>query len=76
MSNVPPQTVHENRIYSLKITCAESYPEQPPLIQFRSRVNLPFVNQTDGKVDRAKLPVLANWRREFSLETVLVEIRK
>lgn len=45
-------------------------------MQFVSRVNLPFVNQTDGMVDASKLPVLAHWNRNSSLETVLVEIRR
>ena len=68
--------MHENRIYSLKIHCDESYPDRPPTIQFISRVNLPFVSQTNGKVDPSKLPVLANWNRNGSIETVLVEIRR
>ncbi|KAJ2934630.1 hypothetical protein H1R20_g1692, partial [Candolleomyces eurysporus] len=72
----PGHTVHENRIYSLKITCGDNYPEVPPDVQFLSRVNLPFVSQVDGKVDRSKLPVLAGWNRNLSLENVLVEIRK
>lgn len=72
----PGHTVHENRIYSLKIHCGERYPEVPPTVQFISRVNLPFVNQLDGKVDTNKLPVLANWTRSNSIESVLVEIRK
>ncbi|KII87125.1 hypothetical protein PLICRDRAFT_699575 [Plicaturopsis crispa FD-325 SS-3] len=72
----PGHTVHENRIYSLKIVCGESYPDQPPTVQFVSRVNLPFVNQVDGKVDRTKLAVLAHWSRASSIETVLVEIRR
>lgn len=71
-----PQTVHENRIYSLKITCGQNYPEQPPEIQFLSRVNLPFVSQLHGKVEPSKLSVLDKWQRSNSLETVLVEIRK
>lgn len=71
-----PQTVHENRIYSLKIHCGDSYPEKPPTVQFLSRVNLPFVNQTDGKVDPAKLSVLAQWGRDSSIETILVGIRR
>ena len=70
------QTVHENRIYSLRIVCGATYPEQPPLVQFVSRVNLPFVNQTDGKVDPSKLPILAHWSSTSSIETVLVEIRR
>ncbi|KAH9004548.1 ubiquitin-conjugating enzyme/RWD-like protein [Lactarius hatsudake] len=72
----PGHTVHENRIYSLKIICGEQYPDRPPTIQFVSRVNLPFVSQTDGKVDPTKLPVLTNWSRNSSIETVLVEIRR
>lgn len=70
------QTVHENRIYSLQITCGPSYPDLRPDVQFLSRVNLPFVNQQNGKVDPSKLPVLANWSRNLSIENVLVEIRK
>ncbi|KZT25210.1 UBC-like protein [Neolentinus lepideus HHB14362 ss-1] len=72
----PGHTVHENRIYSLKIHCGDEYPERPPTVQFVSRVNLPFVNQTDGTVEASKLPVLAHWSRNNSIETVLVEIRK
>lgn len=68
--------MHENRIYSLKITCGEDYPERPPTVQFVSRVNLPFVNQADGRVDPSKLPCLANWTRNNSIETLLVEIRR
>ena len=68
--------MHENRIYSLKITCSESYPDSPPSVQFISRVNLPFVSPADGKVDPHKLPVLAHWSRASSIETVLVEIRR
>ncbi|KAF5332283.1 hypothetical protein D9611_008088 [Ephemerocybe angulata] len=72
----PGHTVHENRIYSLKITCGNSYPDTPPEVQFLSRVNLPFVNSANGKVDPSKLPVLAQWSRAYSIESVLVEIRK
>jgi ubiquitin-conjugating enzyme E2 variant len=72
----PGHTVHENRIYSLKIVCGETYPDQPPQVQFISRVNLPFVNQSDGKVDPNKIAVLGHWSRNSSLETILVEIRR
>ena len=70
------QTVHENRIYSLEIVCGEAYPDEPPTIKFVSRINIPFVNQTDGTIDAAKLPVLTNWSRSNSIETLLVEIRR
>lgn len=70
------QTVHENRIYSLKIICGDNYPDESPIVTFLSRVNLPFVNQTTGEVDKSKLPVLAHWNRNNSLETLLVEMRR
>jgi len=71
----PGHTVHENRIYSLKIVCGEDYPDAPPTITFLSRVNLPFVSST-GAVDANKLNVLSRWDRKSSIETILVEIRK
>ena len=45
--------MHENRIYSLKIHCDESYPDKPPTIQFQSKVNLPCVTPQNGRVRRA-----------------------
>jgi len=72
----PGHTVHENRIYSLQITCGENYPDKPPEISFISRINLPFVDAITGKVEPAKFPVLANWTRNGTLETLLIEIRR
>ncbi|KAF7983652.1 hypothetical protein HWV62_19531 [Athelia sp. TMB] len=72
----PGHTVHENRIYSLKIYCGESYPDVAPVVHFLSRVNLPFVSQTNGSVDPSKLAVLGQWSRNSSIESVLVEIRR
>ncbi|KAK6335576.1 E2 ubiquitin-conjugating protein mms2, variant 2 [Orbilia brochopaga] len=46
----PPHSVHENRIYSLKLKCGENYPDAPPSVQFISRINLPCVDQTNGFV--------------------------
>ncbi len=31
----PQGTVHDGRIYSLRITCGKDYPEKPPVIFFR-----------------------------------------
>ena len=44
------QSVHENRIYSLKIHCGPSYPDSPPDVTFISKVNLPCVDSSNGKV--------------------------
>ncbi|GFF25412.1 ubiquitin-conjugating enzyme spm2 [Aspergillus udagawae] len=72
----PPHSVHENRIYSVQIHCGPDYPDKPPTIQFISRVNIPCVDQKTGKVDPDKLPCLAQWKREYTMETILLEIRR
>ncbi|KAI8928854.1 ubiquitin-conjugating enzyme/RWD-like protein [Entophlyctis helioformis] len=70
----PGHTAHENRIYSLRIVCGDEYPDKPPAISFISKINLPCVNQQNGKVE--KLPCLDAWKRNYSLETILSELRK
>jgi len=71
----PGHTVHENRIYSLRIHCGPDYPSKPPYVQFRSRINLPCVDPR-GIVDPSKLGVLARWNSGITLENVLVELRR
>lgn len=72
----PLNTVHENKIYSLKINCGEKYPDAPPLVKFHSKINMTCVNQTSGTVDPAKLPCLSQWKRNFTIETILTELRR
>ncbi|KAJ9516261.1 ubiquitin-conjugating enzyme/RWD-like protein [Haematococcus lacustris] len=72
----PPGTVHDGRIYTLRIHCGNSYPNGPPQIWFKSKVNMGCVDQRDGRVDPGKFPVLAHWKREYTLETVLTELRR
>lgn len=56
--------------------CGPSYPDVPPTIQFVSQVNLPAVNARNGLVDPSMLPCLAQWKRENTMETVLIELRR
>lgn len=56
--------------------CGENYPDEPPTIQFVSQVNLPCVNPRNGVVDPKQLPCLAQWKRENTMETVLIELRR
>jgi len=70
------QSAHENRIYSLKIHCGPNYPDSPPEVTFVSKVNIPCVNPNNGKVDLTKLPSISSWKRDFTMETVLIEIRR
>jgi len=72
----PPHSVHENRIYSVKMHCGPNYPDDPPGVRFVSMVNLPCVNPRTGVVDPNMLPCLANWQRSHTMETILIELRR
>ncbi|RMZ80460.1 hypothetical protein DV737_g2973, partial [Chaetothyriales sp. CBS 132003] len=72
----PPHSSHENRIYSVNIHCGDEYPDKPPALQFNSRINIPCVDQKTGKVDPSKLPCLAHWKRDYTMETILIELRR
>eukprot|EP01117_Protostelium_nocturnum_P004613 TRINITY_DN1670_c0_g1_i4.p1 TRINITY_DN1670_c0_g1~~TRINITY_DN1670_c0_g1_i4.p1 ORF type:complete len:141 (+),score=48.06 TRINITY_DN1670_c0_g1_i4:151-573(+) len=72
----PNSSVHEGRIYNLKISCGESYPNKAPIVRFTSKINLTCVNQQTGLVETNKFPVLGNWKNSFTIEYLLVELRK
>ena len=57
------------------IECGPHYPEQPPTVTFRSRVNMSCVSST-GVVEGRKFGVLGGWTSSSSLETVLVGLRR
>lgn len=71
----PPNTVHEGRIYTVKIYCDQAYPDQPPVVRFQNRINMVSV-QPDGRVNPNTFHVLRDWKREYNMEKVLVELRK
>ncbi len=88
--------------------CGDQYPNEPPVIRFVSRINIPCVDPTSGHVVsassragpsrgcrpsssvpphitpppppspqlKARLPILSNWQRNFTIEQVLVELRR
>lgn len=47
------QTVHEGRIYQLKLFCGKDYPDNPPSVRFQTRINMSCVNQESGMVSTA-----------------------
>lgn len=44
------QTVHEGRIYQLKLFCGQDYPDNPPSVRFQTRINMTCVNKESGVV--------------------------
>ncbi|KAJ5679436.1 ubiquitin conjugating enzyme [Penicillium macrosclerotiorum] len=75
----PPHVCLPSTSYStvvVKIHCGPEYPDSPPTIQFISRVNIPCVDQQTGKVDPTKLPCLAQWKRDYNMEIILIELRR
>jgi ubiquitin-conjugating enzyme E2 variant len=47
------QSVHEGRIYTVKLFCDKDYPDRPPSVKFHSRINMTCVNQETGMVSMA-----------------------
>ncbi|KAL2342447.1 hypothetical protein Fmac_003732 [Flemingia macrophylla] len=72
----PPGTVHEGRIYQLKLFCGEDYPDNPPSVRFQTRINMTCVNQETGVVEPQLFPMLANWQRECMMEDILMQLKK
>ncbi|KAK9826946.1 hypothetical protein WJX74_001282 [Apatococcus lobatus] len=71
----PPNTVHDGKIYTLKLYCDQNYPDKPPAVRFYSRINMSCV-AANGVVDPRHFNILGHWRRDYSMETILLELRR
>ncbi|PKA53555.1 Ubiquitin-conjugating enzyme E2 variant 1B [Apostasia shenzhenica] len=72
----PHNTVHEGRIYQLKLFCGNDYPDDPPTVHFQTRINMTCVNLESGVVEPSLFPMLATWRREYTMEDILMALKK
>lgn len=72
----PANSVHENRIYSLRLVCGDSYPQVPPEIWFVTKINLPCVDQSNGRVRPDQFMPLLQWRTDYTMESLLAELRR
>lgn len=72
----PPHSNHENRIYSVALECGQNYPDEPPSVRFISKINLPCVDETTGDVKVSEFHTLRDWKRSYTMQTVLLDLRK
>ena len=72
----PPGGTHEGRLYSIAIYCGPNYPNEAPRVKFLTRINLSCVNPQNGNIDPNSFRILGNWNPSYSMEVILVELRK
>ncbi|KAL8142073.1 hypothetical protein V2J09_015105 [Rumex salicifolius] len=72
----PPNTVHDGRIYQLKFFCGKDYPDNPPSVRFQTQINMTCVNHETGVVEPDLFPMLAKWKREYTMEDILMKLKK
>lgn len=65
-------TVLQDRFYTLVVECPPNYPNVPPKIWFKSKINLPGVDQTTGLVNAS---LIGGWSPKSTMAMALCNIR-
>jgi len=71
----PSRTCFEGRMYELRVECGGEYPDKPPSVRFTSKINMKGVDQ-NGRVSSKESPTLRQWSRNYTIHTILRDIRR
>lgn len=72
----PMDTNFDNKFYSIVIICGDYYPKAAPIIRFSNRINLPFVDQTNGNISPNNWSYLKNWSENSNLQGALAQLKQ
>nr|CAD7408361.1 unnamed protein product [Timema poppensis] len=69
-------TPFADRVYSLGVVCGPAYPYVVPEFRFVSEINLDGVDQVTGVVDTKAVPVLNEWKIQYRILDVLLDLQR
>merc|ERR1711934_943541 len=69
----PPGTTLDGRVTTIQLYCGQSYPREPPLVRFVSKVNITGVDEQTGEVSFRK--VQAWWNPTSTIFELLTKMR-
>nr|CAD7457907.1 unnamed protein product [Timema tahoe] len=72
----PRKTPFADRVYSLGVVCGSAYPYIVPEVRFVSGINLDGVDQVTGVVDPKAVPVLNEWKIQYRILDVLLDLQR
>jgi len=70
----PQGSIHDGRLYELRLTAGPNYPNEPPLIRFVSKINMASVDQSTGDIAFGP-PTFPRWDKTSTLESALISIK-